>query len=387
MAISLNDLTIQDTERIKNKTEYNTHSSISNKLNTHSVISNKLNTHSSISNKLNNNSVISNILEIPLENELERELASVRYNNTDINRLKEERRRRIELSQEIKTNTWSKRIKSKSYRKKKREEKQKKQAETIKIEEIIDSTYNTMCNKKETEENLEENKKIKKIEETAYNHIKELNNTEYNTHNIISNTNNTLCNKLYKNNDNTGYNTHNVISNTNSTGYNTHNVISNTNDTMCNKSTNTNNTMCNKSTNTNDTMCNKLYDTTPIESILDISFNQERETEHKNTLPKSEQSTLLGWNTWSSDNISNKSNTVYKYTTGIEIRQRKDFSSSHVIYKYNNNNKKYSVRKVPYGYKPEEYTEILNKPELITHNPINILNKIIKNEKEKRNRI
>ncbi|OAG32357.1 hypothetical protein NEIG_02285 [Nematocida sp. ERTm5] len=373
MTISLNDLTTQDTERIKNKTEYNTHSSISNKYNTHSVISNKYNTHSSISNKLNTHSVISNILEIPLENELERELASVRYNNTDINRLKEERRRRIELSQEIKTNTWSKRIKSKSYRKKKREEKQKKQAETIKIEEIIDSTYNTMCNNKETEENLEENKKIKKIEETAYNHIKELNNTGYNTHSVISNNNDTMCNKLYNNNN---------------TLNSTHNVISNTNDTICNKSTNNNDTMCNKSTNTNYTMCNKLYDTTPIESILDISFNQERETEHKNTLPKSEQSTLLGWNTWSSDNISNKSNTVYKYTTGIEIRQRKDFSSSHVIYKYNNNNnKKYSVRKVPYGYKPEEYTEILNKPELITHNPINILNKIIKNEKEKRNRI
>ncbi|EIJ89336.1 hypothetical protein NEPAR06_0513 [Nematocida parisii] len=362
MAISLNDLAIRDTERIKNDTEYNTHSTISNRHTTHSTINNRISTHSTISNKLNNNSVISNILEIPLENELERELASVRYNTTDINRLKEERRRRVELSQEIKANTWSKRIKSKSYRKKKREEKQKRHAETIKIEEIVDSTYDTMCNNKETEEKTEENIKIKKIEETAYNHIKELNNTGYNTHSTISNNNNTISNKSTSNN---------------STGYNTHSTISNNN-----------NTISNKSTSNNSTVCNKLYDTTPIESILDISFHEEREAEHKNTLPKSEQTTLLGWNTWSSDNISNKSNTVYKYTTGIEIRQRKDFSSSHVIYKYNNNsNKAYSVRKVPYGYKPEEYTEILNRPELITHNPINILNKIIKNEKEKRNRI
>ncbi|KAI5169488.1 hypothetical protein NEIRO03_2664, partial [Nematocida sp. AWRm78] len=59
-----------------------------------------------------------------------------------------------------------------------------------------------------------------------------------NTHSIISNNNDTICNKLY-NNNNTVNNTHSVISNTNST-------------------------MCNKLYNNNDTMCNKLYNNSII---------------------------------------------------------------------------------------------------------------------------
>ncbi|KAI5168158.1 hypothetical protein NEIRO02_2434, partial [Nematocida sp. AWRm79] len=76
----------------------------------------------------------------------------------------------------------------------------------------------------------------------------------YNTHNIISNNNNTICNKLYNNNNticNKLYNNNNTICNklynNNNTLNSTHSIISNNYDTVCNKLYNNNteyNTIC-----------------------------------------------------------------------------------------------------------------------------------------------
>ncbi|OAG33313.1 hypothetical protein NEIG_01798 [Nematocida sp. ERTm5] len=84
-----------------------------------------------------------------------------------------------------------------------------------------------------------------------------------NTHSIISNNNDTMCNKLYNNNNtmcNKLYNNSNILNNT-------HSIISNNNDTMCNKLYNNSNILNNTHSiisNNNDTMCNKLYNNSII---------------------------------------------------------------------------------------------------------------------------
>lgn len=261
------------------------------------------------------------ILKIPLESELELELARVRYTQEEIEKTKQERQRKIELSNQMRSNAWSKRIKSKAYRKTKREEKQRKEAEKIKIELAVESENEEEINS----ENKRINPEIKTAEETAYNFLKTIVSPE------------------------------------------PVEIIQKHTAKTTKKS---------------------------IESVLELEdeeFRSEKITVQEEDKPWEKEEVLLGWNTWggaSVEPVMKSSNTKKIRRSGVEIRKRKDFAVSHVIYNEKTEktrNPKYAVNQLPYGYKTlEEYTSLMDMPLSATHQPTTILNRLIKAEKEKR---
>ncbi|KAH9386504.1 uncharacterized protein NEMAJ01_1400 [Nematocida major] len=266
----------------------------------------------------------STILQIPLESELEMELAKVRYTQEEIERIKQERARKIKMAYQSKANAWSKKIKSRAYRKAKREEKQRKVAEKIKIQLAVGSD----CDEFEAQEvhPKEADAEIKTAEEKAYDFLRNTVNPE--PVQII----------------------------------NTH---------------------------TGD--ARKGHGIESILEVDDAEFAAEKKAAAEEDRPWEREEVLVGWNTWgglSVEPVKNSSNTKKVSRTGVEIRKRKDFEASHVIYNekaHTTRNPKYAINQLPYGYETmEEYNTLMDLPVSACHQPTIILNRLIKAEKEKR---
>ncbi|KAI5189693.1 hypothetical protein NEMIN01_0646 [Nematocida minor] len=271
----------------------------------------------------------SEILQLPLESQLELELAKVRYTQDEIEKTKQERNRRLQMSYQMRSNAWSKKIKSKSYRKARREEKQRKAAEKIQIE-LLDEERSEGEVEQNTPQNIPE---IATAEETAYNFIKNTISAE-----PISLEQVHTASKATKNNSDK-----------------------------------------------------------KIDSILEIDgdvFEAEKMKIEESEKPWEKEEVLLGWSTWggaSIEPVKTSSNTKKVKRSGIEIRKRKDFAVSHVIYNEKTpltRNQKYAINKIPYGYTSiEEYNEVMSIPIDSNHQPVTILNRLIKDEKQKRNHL
>lgn len=279
------------------------------------------------------------ISQIPLESPLEIELARVRYTQDEIEKTKQERIRRLHLSQQMRANAWSKKIKSKSYRKVRREEKQRKEAEKIQINMLTEKVDEVNAQEEEQEKILPE---IVKAQETAYNFIRNTINPE----------------------------------------------------PVSIEQIHTQTTPTTKNQETLKQKIDKLDDQLKINSLLDIDqdeFFSEKQKAQNIDKPWEKEEVLPGWNTWGGASLSpvkKSSNTTKVIRSGIEIRKRKDFAVSHVIYNEKSHltrNKKYAISRLPYGYaNHEEYSEVMSFPIDNNHQPTVILNKLIKEDKEKK---
>lgn len=278
------------------------------------------------------------ISQIPLESSLELELAKVRYTQEEIEKTTQERKRRMQLSQQMKANSWSKKIKSKSYRKARREEKQRKEAEKIQINMLEDPIEGTTTEEAQKKEEVPE---IVKAHEAAYNFIR-----------------------------------------------------SNINPVPVSIEQAHTQTLPKKDLDNLNPKKDRGATLPGIESLLEVDkddFISEKTTVEDSDKPWEKEEVLLGWNTWggaSVEPVKKISNTNRITRTGVEIRKRKDFAVSHVIFNEKSHltrNPKYGINKLPYGYKSkEEYSELMDFPIDHTHQPVAILNKLIKAEREKK---
>lgn len=277
---------------------------------------------------------VGTISQIPLESPLEIELAKIRYTQEELEKVTQERNRRMVLSYQMKANAWSKRIKSKAYRKARREEKQRKEAEKIQINML-----------EEGEEPVEEEPQEKEVhpealkaQEIAYNYIRTNINPE------------PVCiEQVHRQ------------------------TVKDPNNTQ------------------------EKDGNSRINSLLEIDkddFVSEKHAVEDADKPWEKEDVLLGWNSWGGASIApvkNSSNTKKISRSGVEIRKRKDFSVSHVILNEKTHltrNQKYAINRLPYGYSStEEYNEVMSFPIDTNHQPAVILNKLIKKDIEKKNHL
>ncbi|KAI5181509.1 hypothetical protein NEOKW01_1690 [Nematocida sp. AWRm80] len=310
------------------------------------------------------------IFSLPVESTLEEQLAKIRYSQEEIQKAKEKRAQRLRIDLQIKKNQWNKKIKSKAHRKRQREQKQKRMAEAIQIKTSQeaqesdfsdDDTSSNAPRHSQTPEPMkivpEDVSKAIKLSETQLEDVSDRQeiSPELKVHSILSQRLNTkpiiITNTYNTNSDNL------TATNTNSNRHN------------------------NSST----------QQSAHIESILgvDQEFTEEKQTAVTTDIPLEREEIIPGWNTWGGESIEprkNNANTTVIKRTGIQARHRKDFKVSHVIYNERmsqTRNQKYGIKTLPAGYQStEEYTDLLEYPLSVTHQPTNILNKLLKDRKE-----
>ncbi|EHY66829.1 hypothetical protein NERG_00469 [Nematocida ausubeli] len=300
MQISYEDLLTQHTEKVKTKPVEKTKS------------------YESTVSKLEEGS----ILQPLIETELERQLADI----TDPDRVKEKRRKKQVDARVAQSNIWSKRIKSKAYRKVKREEKQRKLTENMKIQIELEDEDEMPFERPTKSENPDVisliNQHIKKNQEN-------------------------LCeiNSLPTENQQ--------------------------------EKKSTENTALQRTTTPKDAP-------SAIESILEVDqFVTEKIKIEQSDAPEVREETLLGWNSWGGASLETKknpSNTKKITRTGITIRKRKDFATSHLIINESlsstTRNKKYSAQ-----INPKEADDTIIPA---INQPATLLDRLISREKEKR---
>ncbi|KAI5172056.1 hypothetical protein NEFER03_1301 [Nematocida sp. LUAm3] len=259
--------------------------------------------------KKEEHSIPSSLLEPPIDSELEENLFKLLRSHEEVAEAQEQRRRRILNSDKAKKNIWSKKIKSKNYRKLSREEKIKQRAINEQLienltEEVEETPQQTEEYLQKEQEPVPEAQRVTPVD--IFHSYAKPKNTE-------------------------------------------------------------------------------------IEEILgvDKEFEEEKRRQVERDLPKEEEEIIPGWNSWGGTDIkpvkTSMNHRIHK-RSGIAIRKRKDFLSSHVIYNERiekTRNQKYASSSIPYGYSsPEDYQEFLSVSIHPTETPINLLKKIIKNEKD-----
>lgn len=261
------------------------------------------------------------ILNIPMETDLEKAITKILYSQEEISKANEERRRRISLCSAAAKNKWQKRIKSKVYRKVKREEKMKNEIQQMQIKSITEKNAENGLNGLDAiGDNINEQENKNKPPQIV---PPEISIKQPKPLDIFL------------------------------------------------------------------SFAKPVH--TGIEEMLEIDkeFADEKRGAAEQDKPQEEEKVIPGWNTWGGESIEPKKtkyNTEKIKRTGIEIRKRKDFNSSHVIYNEKiskTRNPKYGIKKLPYGYKTEEeYQELLSFTLDASQQPLSLLNKILKDEKE-----
>ncbi|OAG29691.1 hypothetical protein NEDG_00824 [Nematocida displodere] len=277
---------------------------------------------------------INPILDMATQTELEHAIARIRYTQEEIELAKEHRQNRIELSRAAVKNAWSKKIKSKSYRKSRREDKQRVMA--LRAEASLSPTTERAASQPPTPT---EHANPASQPPTAAPAAPD----------TLEARTQTLLREVLA--------TRPVDVQVTFTGKNTQEKIE---------------------------QVEKIFD-------LDKEFIREKETHKEKDMPTQEEVIVPGWNEWGGESIrptSNSTNTTTVKRTGIEVRKRKDFNISHVIYNERGTetrNPKYGVKRLPYGYADEEeYQEALTLPLTKSHQPLKLFKKLIREEKDRR---
>ncbi|KAI5184733.1 hypothetical protein NEHOM01_0335 [Nematocida homosporus] len=272
------------------------------------------------------------ILDLPLESELELAIARVTRSREEIDMARKERGRRITLNHQVQKNQWAKKIKSRSYRKSKREERVAKAAALAEVQHAVTSGVDAIDTIDGNEVGLVDKNRI-------------------------------VDKSLMVNNG--------IIDSGISIP-----EVSEPNTKP-------------KPLDIFQSYAQPIQHT-QIEEILEINtdFDEEKQQEIAKDLPKEEERVLPGWNSWGGEDIkpvkTSANTTLYK-RSGIELRKRKDFKVSHVIYNERatqTRNAKYAIKALPQGFKSEEeYQELLAFQLDRTKQPISLLNKLIREEK------
>jgi len=293
---------------------------------------------------------INAILELAGETELEKALQRIRYTKEEIEETGIKRKRRIEESKQAVRNAWVRNIKSRSYRKIKRQEKQKQLLDIAQIEanaaagqvSIEDAAYSLKDAEKE-----EERRSAQRGAEEALGES---------------------LNRMEEVEERKAEKSRKIIT--------------------CHRYTREKEDGVGAEEDAAD-----MRKPTQMEKILDLEeFYAEKVQEVEKDRPKNIEEVVPGWNAWGGEEIEpvrNATNTKKIKRAGVDATRRKDFGVSHVIYNERasqSRNPKYGVKRVPAGYEnQEEYSDVLDLPLTDSQQPLVLLNKLIK-EEENRNR-
>lgn len=122
----------------------------------------------------------------------------------------------------------------------------------------------------------------------------------------------------------------------------------------------------------------------------DGDFRREKEQMQARDRPVLHEEVIPGWNAWGGEGIEpsrNPSNVRQTKKSGVDLRKRRDFQVSHVIYNERaiaeNKNKKYGAPSLPYGYRTErEYASFMSVAVAKEDHSLRIFSELIGEEKD-----
>ncbi|KAI5188547.1 hypothetical protein NECID01_0160 [Nematocida sp. AWRm77] len=282
------------------------------------------------------------ILDVSVETELELALARVRYTQEEIEAAKEKRKERVELSLQAAKNAYVRRIKSKAYRRHRRQDKQKEFALAAQIEAEAEEDEDSSTSTAEEESSPKAPAPVHPEAESMHSQAHSL-----------------LAQALGLPDASKAPEKASI-------------------------------SVSAKYSGDKQAEAHTSAERTPMEAILDIEFAQEKEKHAEQDKPTEEEVVVPGWNAWGGASIEPKknfANTKKIVRSGVDIRKRKDYKVSHVIYNERasqTRNPKYGMSKVPSHYKDaEEYKDVLAFSLSAQSQPATILSKLVREEKQR----